>query len=141
MKALLKRVLADYGLLIAGWSVEHDHALRDAVAAHHPSMFTMGWISPGALTQAAGGLAVTKKAVILETTADEAFGRLADQTDGMHERRARHPLTLSTAVSRIKRELSGQRPAIGAHDMLAAEFTRLRLHPAFHRDRVCCTIR
>jgi SIR2-like domain len=134
-KALLRHVLTEYGLLVAGWSVEHDHALRDAVAAHHPSLFTMGWVSPGPLTQAAGALTANKKALVLETTADDAFGHLADQVESMRERRARHPLTLAAAVSRIKRELSGQRPAIGAHDMLAAEFARLRSQPAFHRDR------
>ena len=51
MTTLLLQVLKDYGLLVAGWSVEHDHALRDAVAAHYPSIFTMGWISPGRLTE------------------------------------------------------------------------------------------
>lgn len=135
MGSLLKRVLGNYGLLVAGWSVEHDHALREAVSAHHPSRFTMGWISPGALTSAAGELSASKKALILETTADGAFGHLADQVEAMRERRARHPFTVAAAVSRIKRELSQQRPAIGAHDMLAAEFTRLRGQPAFHRDR------
>jgi hypothetical protein len=136
MNALLTRVLTDYGLLVAGWSVEHDHALRDAVAAHYPSLFTMGWVSPGPLTQPANELALSKKALVLPTTADDAFGHLADQVQSMHERRARHPLSLSVAVNRIKRELSQQRPAIGAHDMLAAEFTRLRGQPAFHPDRL-----
>jgi hypothetical protein len=135
MKAILRRVLSEYGLLVAGWSVEHDHALRDAVAAHHPSLFTMGWVSPGPLTRAASELSATKKALVLETTADDAFGHLADQVESMRERRARNPLTLAAAVSRIKREVSGLRPAIGAHDMLAAEFARLRGQPAFHRDR------
>lgn len=132
MTALLSRVLGDYGLLIAGWSAEHDHALRDAVAAHYPSLFTMGWISPGRLTDAAATLATNKKALVLQTTADNAFGHLADQVEAMRERRARHPLSLAVASTRVKRELSGNGPAISSHDMLAAEFARLHLNPAFH---------
>lgn len=135
MNALLRRVLSDYGLLVAGWSVQHDHALREAVAAHHRSIFTMGWVSPGPLTEAASDLAVGKKALILSTTADDAFGHLADQVEAMRERRARHPLSLSVAVNRIKRDLGREGPAIAAHDMVAAEFSRLRSQPAFNLER------
>nr|WP_300403008.1 SIR2 family protein [uncultured Rhodococcus sp.] len=132
MTKLLERVLTDYGLLAAGWSVQHDTALREAVAAHYPSRFTMGWVEPGPLNPAAHTLAVAKKAAILSTTADDAFGHLADEVEAMRERRARHPMTLAVAASRLKRELSQQRPAISAHDMLAAEFARLHEHSAFH---------
>jgi hypothetical protein len=135
MDALLQRVLADYGLLVAGWSADHDHALRDAIAAHYPSRFTMGWVSPGQLSSVASELAHSKKAISLQTTADDAFGHLADQVESMRERRARHPLSLAVAVSRVKRDLSRQGPAISAHDTLAAEFTQLRDTPAFHLDR------
>jgi hypothetical protein len=116
MNALLTRVLTDYGLLVAGWSVQYDHALRDAVTAQYPSIFTMGWVAPGRLSTAASTLVTNKKALVLPTTADD-------------------PLSLSVAVSRIKRDLSQQRPAIAAHDMLAAELTQLRGQPAFDLAR------
>lgn len=132
MRALLKRVLADHGLIVAGWSVQHDHALREAVAAQHNPHFTMGWVAPGQLSEAATALVSSKRALLLTATADEAFGHLADQVDAMRGRNARHPLSLAVAVSRIKRELAGRGPAISAHDMLAGELTGLRAHPAFH---------
>jgi hypothetical protein len=135
ISALLRRVLSDYGLLVAGWSVQHDHALREAVAAHHRSIFTMGWVSPGPLIEAASDLAVGKKALILSTTADDAFGHLADQVESMRERRARHPLSLNVAVNRVKRELAREGPAIAAHDMITAEFSRLHSLPAFNLER------
>ncbi len=134
MQALLNRVLADYGLIVAGWSVQHDHALREAVAAQHNPHFTMGWISPGELSGAAQTLVANKRALILPTTADDAFGHLADQVDAMRNRRARQPLSSSVAVSRIKRDLAGDGPAIPAHDMLFSEFTRLRGLPEFHLE-------
>lgn len=135
MKALVRRVVTDYGLLVAGWSVEYDPALREAVTAHHSSRFTMGWVTPGALGPAALSLAESKKALIFHTTADDAFGHLADEVESMRERHARHPLTLEVAVSRIKRQLAGVRPAIAAHDMVAAEFGRLRGIPALRLAR------
>lgn len=52
----------------------------------------------------------------------------------MRDRHARHPLTLDVAVGRIKRQLSGPRPAIAAHDMITAE-SRLRNVPALHLAR------
>jgi hypothetical protein len=92
----------------------------------------LGWISPGTLTPAARDLAVSKKALILLKTADDAFGHLADQVHSMRERRARHPLSLSVAADRIKRDMAGKGPAIAAHDMVAAEFSQLRNQPAFN---------
>lgn len=135
MKSLLRRVVTDYGLLVAGWSVQYDPALREAVAAHYPSRFTMGWVSPGTLSPDAASLTESKKALVFQTTADDAFGHLADEVEAMRDRRARHPLTVDAAVGRIKRHLAGARPAIAAHDMLVAEFAQLRDIPALHPAR------
>ncbi|WP_287042272.1 SIR2 family protein [Mycobacterium sp.] len=135
MTALIRRVISDYGLLVAGWSAEHDTALREAVAANYRSIYTMGWISPGDLSPAALALVTNKNALALKAKADDAFGRLADQVTAMRERRTRHPLSLSVAANRIKRELSGRHVAISSHDVLAAEFEQLSAQPAFHLDR------
>ncbi|MBS9532559.1 SIR2 family protein [Mycobacterium sp. M1] len=131
MGQLLTHILGDYGLLAAGWSVTHDIALREAAAAHCTNRFSLGWIEPGQITDAARELIDTRSATVLSTTADDAFARLADQIIAIREKRARHPLTVQVAASRIKRQLDGQRPAISAHDMLADELTRLRQQPAF----------
>jgi hypothetical protein len=89
MQALLSRVLSDYGLIVAGWSVQHDHALREVIAAQHNSHFTTGWVAPGELSEAAQTLVARKQALLPSTTADDAFGHLADQIDAMRSRRAR----------------------------------------------------
>lgn len=131
MGLLLTHVLSDYGLLVAGWSVTHDAALREAATANCTRRFSLGWIEPGRITDAAGQLINTHSAIVLNTTADDAFAHLADQIVAIREKQARHPLTVQVAASRIKRQLGGQRPAIRAHDMLADELTRLRELPAF----------
>lgn len=131
MGRLLTHILSDYGLLVAGWSVTHDAALREAATAHCTQRFSLGWIEPGQITDAASQLIDTHSAVVLNTTADDAFAHLVDQVVAIREKKARHPLTVQVAASRMKRQLGGQRPAISAHDMLADELTRLRELPAF----------
>lgn len=131
IRQLLNHVLSDYGLLVAGWSVTHDAALREAATANCTKRFSLGWIEPGPITDAAGQLISTYSAIVLNTTADDAFAHLADQIIAIREKQARHPLTVQVAASRTKRQLGGQRPAINAHDMLADELTRLRELPAF----------
>lgn len=44
---LLRRILEDYGLIIAGWSSVYDPALRAAIAEHYPSRLSLAWIEPG----------------------------------------------------------------------------------------------
>jgi len=121
----LSRVLSDYGLIVAGWSVQRDHTLREAIAAQHNPHFTTGWVAPGELSEAAQTLVASKQALLLPTTADDAFGHLTDQIDAMRNRRARHPLSAAVAVSRIKRELAG----LVASDSFqrAVSFTRCAL--------------
>lgn len=129
MDRLLRQVIAEYGLLVAGWSVQHDAALRDAVKACCTRRFTTGWVEPFQLNEAARELADATAATVFTATADEAFQRLADQVIAIRDKQSRHPLTVAVAASRIKRQLSQQEPAISAHDMLAQEFSRLHQLP------------
>jgi hypothetical protein len=135
MEGLLRHVLGDYGLIVAGWSVEHDIALREAAKACCTERFTLGWIARGRITDAAHELIDSRvqahSAVVLKTTADDAFAHLADQVAAIREKQARHPLTVAVAASRIKRHLTQQSPAISAHDMVAEEFNRLNELPEF----------
>jgi len=131
MGELLTHVLRDYGLLVAGWSVTHDTALREAATANCTKRFSLGWIEPGRITEAAGQLVTKHSAIVINAKADEAFAHMADQIIAILEKQSRHPLTVQVAVSRIKRQLAGQSPAISAHDMLADELTRLHELPAF----------
>ena len=47
-KRLLKRILEDYGLLIAGWSAKHDNGLREAIQDWHTNIarYPLVWIDP-----------------------------------------------------------------------------------------------
>lgn len=131
---LLRRVLEDYGLIIAGWSSTYDPALRSAIAEHYPGRYTLTWIEPGAVSEQARELRTLKKGVLIPMDADTGFGVLADAVDALATREARHPLTAAVAVETAKRELSGRTVAIGVHDALRTALADLDALPELHLD-------
>lgn len=129
---LLRRVLEDYGLIVAGWSSTYDPALRRAIAEHYPARYTLTWVEPGAVSELAGHLRKLKKGVLVPLDADTSFGILADAVDALATREARHPLTVAVAVETAKRELSGRATAISVHDTLHAALAELDTRPELH---------
>lgn len=125
MHALLRQIVSSHGLLIAGWSAQWDHALRDTLRSSYRRFYTSAWINPNPLRDHALEVATALDTRVFEATADEAFTRLADAVTAMRTRQARHPLTAAVIVDRIKRELAGAQPAITAHDTFTAETGRL----------------
>lgn len=129
---LLRRILEDYGLIIAGWSARYDPALRDAIATHYPARFTLTWFEPAESSEEARNLRTLKKGIHVAQNADIGFGRLADGVAALTARQSRHPLTIPVAVETAKRELAGHTVAIGLHDRLQHEFDTLHRLPEFH---------
>lgn len=129
---LLRRILEDYGLIVAGWSSNYDPALRDAIAAHYPGRFTLAWLEPAVPSENATILRTLKKGVHIAQDADTGFGLLSDGVAALDSRRGRHPLTIPVAIEAAKRELSGQTVAIGLHDRLRQELDGLHRSPEFH---------
>lgn len=133
MRKLLIEVVANYGLIVAGWSATHDVGLRRAVEAHyHPNHYTMGWIDRSDLNPTADQLSTNMRAKVWLTPASNALGRLADQVDALGKRQARPPHLTTVAAGRIKQQLTQDKPAVHAHDMVAAEFANLYSANAFH---------
>ncbi|TDD68054.1 hypothetical protein E1262_16750 [Jiangella aurantiaca] len=129
---LLERILDDYGLVVAGWSATYDTALRAAIEARHNFVrYPLAWVEPFALSEAGSALLQLKRGMFLQTTADDAFARLADAVTALRARGAAHPLTVPVAVATAKRELSGRTVAVGVHDALARAFSDLHQHPDF----------
>lgn len=133
VNAFLDKVLSSYGLVVVGWSATYDPALREAISRQPSHQFTPYWIEPGVQSQMAVDLLVRRSMVKVDATADEALGRLADAVQALQDRRARHHLTLPTAVATAKRELRGAVTAVKLHDLLQAEFNRLRQLPELTR--------
>jgi len=123
--ALIQRILEEYGLIIAGWSAEHDHALRDLISRHYPGRSTLAWIEPGELGELGTDLLLRTQGLLIQENADQGFGWLADSVEALDRRRSRHPFTVATAIETAKRELSGDWVAINLHDRLGRELAAL----------------
>ncbi|PPF65446.1 hypothetical protein C5E11_00730 [Clavibacter michiganensis] len=132
MGNLLRRILEDYGLIIAGWSSVYDPALKDAITRHYPSRLTLTWVEPSEPKLEATTLASLKRGSFITSSADQLFGELADAVEALAARRARQPLALAVAVETAKRELAGDVVAISLHDRLSQELTRLLDLDDFH---------
>jgi len=134
MAELLNKVLSEYGLIAAGWSAEWDAALRQTIASRYPARYTLTWIEPGDPSAEARDLCALKGGQFVRRSGDEAFGFLADAITSLRARNARHPLSVSTAATTAKRELSGRWVATGLHDTWGREMAALHDMPELHLD-------
>lgn len=123
---LLDKILRDYGLICAGWSAEWDPALRDAVSRNSTRFYTTYWVEPYDMGELAGQVRIQLQAVVARVTADAFFGALADACQAIRDTARRHPLTAPVAVASAKRALAGTQVAVPLHDVVHAEFERLR---------------
>jgi hypothetical protein len=125
---LLDQLLDEYGLIICGWSAEHDVALGAAIERCPSRRFATFWTTRhDALTDRALALSTARGSEVLRITdADDFLGRLADGVRSLELADRPHPASIGAAVSTAKRELAGDHPAIGLHDTLRTEVERLR---------------
>jgi hypothetical protein len=122
---LLDRVFDEYGLLVCGWSVEWDLALRTALERCSTRRFGTYWTAFGTLSDSARKLVDLRRASVLPITgADEFFTDLQGKVQALEDGLLTDPLAPSVAVARLKRHLAtGQ--YIYAHDLLHEEVERV----------------
>lgn len=130
MNRLLEQILDSYGLLVAGWSADHDGALRKAILGCPSRRFTTYWTRRSSLSTAARQVADAREAIEVEITDIQPFfAELTDAAISLQANRGPRGATLRADVESAKRELRGGQVAIALHDRLAAEFDRIRRHP------------
>ncbi|MFJ4790826.1 SIR2 family protein [Streptomyces sp. NPDC088794] len=129
--ALLDRALAEYGLVISGWSARTDPALRNAFSRTSNRFFASYWTDPAELSETAQKLLTHRAATYIQTDADTFFTLTADAVDALTDTARQHPASIAASVAVAKRALSGTGQAISLHDTLHREISRiadLRLH-------------
>lgn len=127
VKALLRTVFNDYGLVVCGWSAENDKALRDAIDQAKSRRFTTFWTALSKLTGESAMLANRRQAERVEhVDADEFFGRLADACEALAAVNAPDRRSVATVVAVTKRELAGASVAISVHDSIRATVDRVQ---------------
>lgn len=125
-EARLDQVFDEYGLIVCGWSANHDVGLRKAIERCASRRFGTFWAArSGQLTGAAHGLAQRREAEVLPNVdADQFLGGLADAVRSLRSTKST-PVSTTVEVASVKRELQGGRVAIAAHDRLQRAFADL----------------
>lgn len=124
---LLDRVFDEYGLIVCGWSADHDTALRAALDRSTNRRFTTYWAARSTPSELAAGLVSRRDAeLITGGDADAFFGRLADACETLTATRRNEPISVAVDVAIVKRELAGGQVAISLHDRLRREIERVR---------------
>ena len=119
MTAYLDRILADFGLIVCGWSGEWDPALRAAIERRSNRRYSDFWMSHGVLGPVAERLSRHINARVLPADSfDSSFSTLADRVYALEDVSRVPPLAKQTAVAMMKRYLSTSDRRIQAHDLL-----------------------
>ena len=115
---LLDRVLDDYGLTVCGWSAAYDVALRSAVTRNPSRRYTTYWAQKGEKTDESLKIISSRRAEVFEIgDADTFFESVEDHVDALERSHRPNPLTVATAVSRLKQYLPDPKDGIRLRDL------------------------
>jgi hypothetical protein len=103
---LLGRVFEDYGLIICGWSADHDLALRDAIDRVRNRRYSLFWCARGTPSGSASELVKRRDGIVVPIeSADAFFKSLQETVDILEATDTRDPLAAAVAVERMNRYL------------------------------------
>jgi hypothetical protein len=123
---LLDRIFDEYGLIIAGWSGEWDHALRRAFLRAPNRRYTVYWAARGSIGAGAQELVDHRRARIIPITdADSFFIGLQQRVKTLIDAQRQNPLSIDLLVSSAKRYLSRSEYRIQLDELLTQEADRL----------------
>ena len=126
---LLDRVFDEYGLIVCGWSGEHDKALRSALDRCKSRRFTTYWCTRGDLNDDPKPVAENRAAQLVTIRdADSFFVGLEERVTGIHASGQRHPMETQAAVETLKRYLTEERHRIRLHDFMREATEELVSH-------------
>jgi hypothetical protein len=124
---LLDEVIADYGLIVSGWSGESDVALRSALERSQSRRFSTYWAYPRRLTEQAKKLVLHRRGIeVPGVDADAFFRRLANDVQSLEDLAGPQPLSAQMAAQAVKRYLPRPDDRIRLSDLVMDEVTRVR---------------
>jgi hypothetical protein len=128
LKALLDRVLDEYGLVINGWSGDWDHALVAAIEGTRSRRYPLFWATYGGLGDAAKRLVAQHRAQVIEgASADQFFPDLVGRLEAL-DALSDPPLSKAMAIARLKRLLPDPSKYIELRDLFETEISRVRTY-------------
>lgn len=126
LTALLGRIVAEYGLIVCGWSADWDHALRDVITAAESNPYGVYWTTTSAIKGTAKELAEAVAAVPLKIVdADQFFDRLNEDVVAMESLPAPAQLNSKIVVERVKRYIADPTQRIRLRGLVMDEVDRV----------------
>jgi hypothetical protein len=123
---LLDRIFDEFGLIVAGWSGEWDHALRKAMLRAPNRRYPTFWAVRGGIGDGAKGLIDHRRAVTVDITdADSFFTRIRERVETLTQSRRRNPAGIELLISTAKRYLAKPEHRIQLDDLITQETERL----------------
>lgn len=124
--AVLDRVFDEYGLIVAGWSGDWDHALRAALLRAVNRRYSVFWAVRSKISDAAQGLIDHRRArVVRIADADGFFVGLQQRVETLARSRQQNPLSIDLLVSSAKRFLSKLEYRIQLDELVSEELQRV----------------
>ncbi|WP_292521486.1 SIR2 family protein [Methanoculleus sp.] len=130
IKDYLHRIFAEYGLIVCGWSAKDDTGLVRILAGEELEgrvrRYSTLWCRrKGSAPIPAEVVRALHPWEIAITTADEFFAELRSRIEVLRRYDHREPLSVATAVQKVKRILREQRPELVLADLIHEETDRV----------------
>ncbi|WP_122761644.1 SIR2 family protein [Pseudomonas viridiflava] len=120
--ALLDRIIDEFGLIVAGWSGEWDHALRAAFLRAPSRRYPTYWLACGKLSERGQELVTHRRATIVSgSDADTFFDALNLKLETIAQSRQPNPSSIELTISMAKRFMARPEHRIQLDDLITAQ--------------------
>jgi hypothetical protein len=119
---LLDRIIDEFGLIVAGWSGEWDHALRSAFLRAPSRRYPTYWLARGALSERGQKLITHRRAsVVSGTDADTFFDTLQRKLETIQQSRQPNPASIELLIAMAKRFVDRPEHRIQLDDLVTSQ--------------------
>jgi hypothetical protein len=120
--ALLDRIIDEFGLIVAGWSGEWDHALRRAFLRAPSRRYPTFWLARSRLSERGEELVTHRRATVVGgTDADTFFEGLNQKLETIQHSRQLNPIGIELTIAMAKRFLARPEHRIQLDDLVTTQ--------------------
>lgn len=125
LNSLLDRIIDEFGLIVAGWSGEWDHALRAAFLRAPSRRYPTYWLARGNLSGRGEELVTQRRATIVKgMDADTFFNAMNLKLETIQQSRQPNPSSIEMTVAMAKRFMARPEHRIQLDDLVTAQTRR-----------------
>ncbi|KTT49723.1 hypothetical protein SB11R_10350 [Pseudomonas oryzihabitans] len=122
LNTLLDRIIDEFGLIVAGWSGEWDHALRAAFLRAPSRRYPTYWLARGRLSERGQELVTQRRALVVSgADADTFFDTLKLKLDTIQQSRLPSPTSVELMIAMAKRFMDQPAHRIQLDDLVTTK--------------------